>query len=60
MFSDDADAPATSVENSVLQYKHDGFCDFPKIPDVKIIDTKFVFYGASTPLAPTKHGFVFE
>lgn len=60
MFSDDADTPTTSVEISFLQYKHDGFWDFPKTLDVKIIDTKFVFYGPSTPLAPTKNGFVFE
>ena len=59
MFSDDADTRATSVEISFLQYKH-GFWGFPKTPYVKIIDAKFVFYGTSTPLAPTKHRFVFE
>ena len=60
MFSDDADTRATGVEISFLQYKHDCFWGFPKTPYVKIIVAKFVFYGASTPLAPTKHRFVFE
>ena len=45
MFSDDADTPATSVEISFVKYKYVGFWDFPETPNVKIIDTKFVFYG---------------
>ena len=60
VFSDDADTPATSVEISFVKYKYVGFWDFPETPNVKIIDTKFVFYGPQTPLALTKHGFIFE
>ena len=57
MFSDDADTAVKEVEIEFLRYKFGGFWDFPKRPDKKIIEVKYVFYGHVLPASMTKSGF---
>ena len=48
VFANDSDAPADTVEIDFLRYSC-GYWDFPPKKDVKIIDSKYVFYGPCKP-----------
>ena len=56
MFSDEPDSEATNVEINFLHYASDGYWDFLKNEDIKIVDLKFVFCGPATPLSTSKIG----
>ena len=59
MFSHDEDSMATSAEFKFLRYKC-GYWEFPKVDDVKIIETEFIFMGPCTPTETTKQGYKFK
>ena len=59
MFSDDVDTLATSSEFELLQYGC-GFWKLPRITKIRIIETKYIFYGPCTPQATTKNEYRFE
>ena len=60
VFSNDDDTDATMAEIEFLQYKFDGIWDFPKRPDIKIIEIKYIFYGPITPSSTTIEGYKFN
>ena len=59
MFSDDVDTLALSSEFKLLQYSC-GFWKFPRIDKLRIIETKYIFYGPCTLQATTRNGYKFE
>ena len=59
MFSDDVDTLATSSEFKLLQYSC-GIWKFPRIAKIRIIETKYIFYGPCTPQATTNNEYKFE
>ncbi len=60
MFSFDSESPAEKVELNFLHYKVDGWWDFPKQREQKIIEAKYVFFGPTNPQPPTKRGYKFD
>ena len=60
MFSNDNDSPTTQVEINVLHYVSDGYWEFQKKVDEKLVDIKFVFIGPVTPKSITKWGYTFQ
>ena len=59
VFSHDEDTVATSVELKFLHYIC-GYWEFPKVDDIKIVDTKYVYIGPYTPLGISKRGYKFK
>ena len=49
MVSEDVEMAVKEVEIEFLRYIFDGFWNFPKRPDKKITDVKYVFYGPVLP-----------
>ena len=49
VFSHDEDTVATSVELKFLHYIC-GYWEFPKVDNIKIVDTKYVYMGPCTPV----------
>ena len=45
------------VEIEFLCCKYGGFWDFPKWPDVKIMEVKYIFYGPVLPATITETQF---
>ena len=60
VFSNDSDSNVQQVEMDFLHYKFDGWWDFPKQHEQKIVETKYIFYGPTKPKPPTKLGYKFE
>ena len=56
VFSDDPESP-TQVEINFLEYKSEGYWDFPKTKEILLLESKFVFYGPLKPNVPTKQGY---
>lgn len=59
VFSDDVDTLATSSEFKLLQYSC-GFWEFPRIDEIRIIETKYIFYSPCRPQDTTKNGYKSE
>lgn len=60
MFSEDSESKVDQVEIKFMHPKIDGFWDWPKKIDQKLVSSKFVFYGPCIPEAPTRRGFKFS
>ena len=58
VFSHDEDTVATSVELKFLHYIC-GYWEFPKVDDIKIVDTKYVYMEPCTPVE-IRRGFKFN
>ena len=58
VFCEDEDEPASSAEFNFLHYSC-GYWDFPKKPDKKIVEVKYVFFGPCVPVETTKKGYKF-
>ena len=54
MFSEDAHTAVKRVEIKFLCVKYGGFWNFPKWPDIKITDVKYIFCGPVTCATITK------
>ena len=59
-FSFDTDDDVEDVELTFLRYRGDGYFDFPKKPDVEIVNSKYLFRGPCKPNNVVKgKGFTF-
>ena len=54
VFSEGADMATKEMQIEFLSYKFGSFWDFPKQPDQKITEVKYIFYGPVTPASITK------
>ena len=57
VLSEDADTEVKEVEIEFLRYKFGGFGDFPKRPDKKMIEVKYMFCVPVLPASITKSAF---
>ena len=57
--SEDVDTLDLSSEFKHLEYSC-GFWKFPRNDKIRIIETKYIFYGPCTPQATTKNEYRFE
>ena len=60
VFAPDPEENVESVEMKFLHYRLSGFWDFPKQPDIEIVDAKYLFLGPCTPAIVVGKGFKFD
>ena len=49
-----------SAEIKFLHFTLDGYWSFPKVEDIHIVDSKFIFYGSTIPVVTSKRKFQFS
>ena len=57
VFSEDAHMAVKEVDIKFLRCKYGGFVDFPKWPNKKIMEVKYILYGPVLPSTVTKSQF---
>ena len=59
MFAHDKEKPVDQVEIKFLRYKCSGEWEYPIKEDIKIVDSKYVFFGPVTPTFPRRDVYSF-
>ena len=59
MFSFGTYNSSDSAEIKFLHYTLDGYWPFPKVDDIHMVDTKFISYEPTVPIATSKRWFQF-
>ena len=59
MFSEDRESKVDELEITFLHPQISPFWDWPKNQDVKLVQSRFIFFGPCMPAGPTKKGFTF-
>ena len=60
MWAVDADADAHEVNISFLEYKGNGFWDFPEKRKELQVEVRFLFFGPVTPVEVSRRGYRFK
>lgn len=60
VWAEDADEDAESVEIDFLEYRNDGYWDFPTKRKVMTINVKFLFLGPCRPESCSTKGYSFS
>ena len=48
-----------SAEIKFLHYALDSYWSFPKVEDIHLVDSKFIYYLQTVPVVTSKRGFQF-